>query len=292
LRFNGSTIFETISIISQFSLIYLINNNTKPAISLHSIVNIPSMKTITVGFPLIHLTSVDSTNKYAARLLHQEAVSEGTVILADVQTRGKGQGDNIWLSDSGLNLLFSIILKPDFMPAHKQFYLSMGVATGINDFLLDLGIQSQIKWPNDILIHEKKVAGILIENTILSQNLHNSVIGIGINVNQEVFPPDIPNPASIKGETGKSYDVLHILEKLLPFLEKRFNQLYSEDFIAIKSRYLNCLWLLNTRAVFTDQQGTYEGRIVDVAESGELVVLTSGGETRLYGLKEVEFSGY
>ena len=115
------------------------------------------MRTVTVGFPLIHLTSVDSTNKFAARLLHQEVVSEGTVILADVQTRGKGQGDNIWLSDNGLNLLFSLILKPDFLPAHKQFYLSMSVAIGINEFLLDLGIQSQIKWPNDILIHDKRL---------------------------------------------------------------------------------------------------------------------------------------
>ncbi len=90
--------------------------------------------------------------------------------------------------------------------------------------------------------------------------------------------------------TGKNYDVGQFLEKLLPFLEKRLNQLYAEDYIAIKSGYLNCLWLLNTRATFTDARGIFEGRIVDVAESGELVILTSGGETRMYGFKEVEFS--
>ena len=114
------------------------------------------MRTVTLGFPLIHLTSVDSTNKYAAAILHKENATEGTVILADVQTRGKGQGDNIWLSDNGLNLLFSLILKPDFLPAYKQFYLSMCIATGINDCLTDLGIRSQVKWPNDILIKGKK----------------------------------------------------------------------------------------------------------------------------------------
>jgi BirA family transcriptional regulator, biotin operon repressor / biotin---[acetyl-CoA-carboxylase] ligase len=246
------------------------------------------MKTVKLGFPLIHLTSVDSTNKYAAGILRKENATEGTVILADVQTRGKGQGNNTWLSDKGLNLLFTVILKPDFLPAFKQIYLSMCIATGINDFITDLGIRSQVKWPNDILIKGKKVAGILIENTILSQNLNTSVVGIGLNVNQVSFPADIPNPASLAGETGKSYDVGQLLEKLLPFLEKRLNQLYAEEFVAIKSQYLNSLWLLNTRALFTDQEGTFEGRIVDVAESGELVILASGGETRMYGFKEVE----
>ncbi len=249
------------------------------------------MRTIKLGFPLIHLPSVDSTNKYAAAILSRENATEGTVILADVQTRGKGQGENIWLSDSGLNLLCSIILKPDFLPAFKQFYLSMCVATGINDYLNSLGIRSYVKWPNDILINRKKIAGILIENTILSQNLYTSIVGIGLNVNQVSFPPAVPNPASLKGETGKSFNVGQLLAEMLPFLEKRLDQLYNEDFVAIKSRYLNCLWLLNTRAVFTDQHGEFEGRIVDIAESGELVILTSTGETRMYGFKEVEFHG-
>jgi BirA family transcriptional regulator, biotin operon repressor / biotin---[acetyl-CoA-carboxylase] ligase len=247
------------------------------------------MRTIKLGFPLIHLPSVDSTNKYAAAILSRENATEGTVILADVQTRGKGQGENTWLSDSGLNLLCSIILKPDFLPAFKQFYLSMCVATGINDYLHSLGIRSYVKWPNDILINRKKIAGILIENTILSQNLYTSIVGIGLNVNQVSFPPAIPNPASIKGETGKSFNVGQLLAEMIPFLEKRLDLLNNEDFVAIKSGYLNCLWLLNTRAVFTDQHGEFEGRIVDIAESGELVVLTSTGETRMYGFKEVEF---
>ena len=247
------------------------------------------MRTVTLGFPTIHLPSVDSTNKYAAGILHKENTTEGTVILADVQTRGKGQGDNIWLSDKGLNLLCSIILKPDFLPAFKQFYLSMCIATGINDCLTDLGVRSQVKWPNDILIKGKKIAGILIENTILSQNLQTSIVGIGLNINQVSFPPHIPNPASLAGETGKSHDVGQLLERLLPFLEKRLIQLYAEDFMTIKSQYLNCLWLLNTYAGFTDQKGAFKGRIVDVAESGELVILTSSGETRMYGFKEVEF---
>ncbi len=250
------------------------------------------MRTVTLGYPIIHLPSVDSTNNYAAWLLHKENPAEGTVILADVQSRGKGQGINIWLSDKDLNLLCSIILKPDFMPAYKQFYLSMCIASGINDCLIALGIRSQVKWPNDILVKGKKIAGILIENTILSQNLRTSIVGIGLNVNQVNFPPDISNPSSLAAETGQSFDVAQMLTLLLSFLEKRLNQLYAEDYIAVKSGYLNSLWLLNTYVGFTDQKGVFEGRIVDVAESGELVILTSAGETRLYGFKEVEISGY
>jgi BirA family biotin operon repressor/biotin-[acetyl-CoA-carboxylase] ligase len=233
---------------------------------------------------------VDSTNKYAAAIVHKENPTEGTVILADVQTHGKGQGDNIWLSDKGLNLLCSIILKPDFLPAYKQFYLSMSVASGIIDCLSHFNVRAEVKWPNDILIKGKKVCGILIENSVLSQNLHTSIAGIGLNVNQVNFSPVIPNPASILGETGKSHEIAQILEKLLFFLEIRLNQLYAEDFIAVKSGYLNCLWLLNTRALFKDQAGNFEGRIVDIAESGELVILTATGEIRTYSFREIEFS--
>ena len=145
------------------------------------------MRTINPGNSVIHLTSVDSTNKYAATLLRKENIPEGTVILADVQTHGKGQGGNTWLSDKDLNLLFSLILKPDFLPAYKQFYLSMSIASGIHDCMADLGIRSWIKWPNDILIQDKKVAGILIENTIQFQNIQTSIVGIGLNVNQVTF---------------------------------------------------------------------------------------------------------
>jgi len=247
------------------------------------------MRTVSLGKPLIHLTSVDSTNKYAAAILHKENPTEGTVILADVQTHGKGQGENIWLSEKGLNLLCSIILRPDFLPAYKQFYLSMSVASGIIDCLTDLDIHAQVKWPNDILIKGRKISGILIENSVLSQNLHTSIVGIGLNVNQVNFPSGIPDPASILGETGKLYEVRQILLKLLFFVEKRLTLLYAEDFMAVKSGYLNRLWLLNSRAFFSDQTGNFEGRIVDVAESGELMILTSTGETRTYNFREVEF---
>jgi BirA family biotin operon repressor/biotin-[acetyl-CoA-carboxylase] ligase len=247
------------------------------------------MRTISLGYPLVQLQSVDSTNNLASRYLKQGKAEEGTVILAVHQTSGRGQGNNTWVSEKGSNLLFSIILKPDFLPACKQFYLSMAVALGIQGYISGLGIPALIKWPNDIVVNRKKLAGVLIENTVLSRNLNSSVIGIGMNVNQQIFPPDLPDPTSLALEAGHSFDLSDSLKELLSSLEVPINKLYQGNHIEIKSAYLNRLWLMNTAAVFMDQTGSFKGRIVDIADTGELVVKKTGGETRTYGFKEVVF---
>lgn len=247
------------------------------------------MKRINLGRPLVQLQTVDSTNHYASRYMRQGPVTEGTVILAEHQTSGRGQGGSQWVSEKGSNLLFSIILKPDFLPAYKQFYLSMSVATGIHHYISGLGIHAVIKWPNDLFIRGKKVAGILIENTILAKYLNTSVIGIGLNVNQRIFPDDIPGPTSLSLETGASFDLSESLKELLICLESPLNNLYQGKFAMVRSAYLNHLWLLNTPSVFTDRSGTFKGRIVDVADTGELLVAVNQGEIRSYGFKDVTF---
>ena len=247
------------------------------------------MKKVILGYPLLQLQTIDSTNNYASLLLRQETVTEGTVILAVHQTGGRGQGGNQWISDKGMNLLFSIILKPDFLAVSKQFYLSMSVAAGIQQYISDLEIPALIKWPNDILTDGRKLAGVLIENTVMGPNLSTSVIGIGLNVNQKVFPADLPNATSFTLETGKTFDLYDALQKLLSCLEQRINRLYEGRFVEIKSAYLNGLWMMNTWMSFADNAGSFLGRIVDVAESGELVVKRQSGETSLYGIKEISY---
>jgi BirA family transcriptional regulator, biotin operon repressor / biotin---[acetyl-CoA-carboxylase] ligase len=247
------------------------------------------MKTISLGYPLVQLQSVDSTNNFASQYLKQGNIEEGTVILAVHQTSGRGQGSNTWVSEKGLNLLFSIILKPDFLPAYKQFYLSMAVALGIQGYISALGIPALIKWPNDIVVDKKKLAGVLIENTILSRNLSYSVIGIGVNVNQVIFPPGLPDPTSLALEAGRSYDLSGALKELLSSLEVPINKLYQGNHSEIKSAYLNRLWLMNTEATFNDQTGRFRGRIVDIADNGELMVIRKDGVIRTYGFKEVVF---
>jgi BirA family biotin operon repressor/biotin-[acetyl-CoA-carboxylase] ligase len=245
------------------------------------------MNPIVTGKPLITLKSVDSTNDFATRLLRQENVPEGTVILADHQTQGKGHGGNQWTSEPGSNLLFSLILKPDFLLAERQFFLSMSISNALFDFISGIAQPVHLKWPNDILLQKGKVAGILIENALLNQHMLTSVVGIGMNINQQVFPSGLPNPTSLAIVTGKNFDLRDIFDRLCKMLDIHLNRLYLEAYGEIKSHYLNHLWKMNEWSAFTESHGTFEGRITDVADSGELIVEDRAGKLRRYGFKEV-----
>ena len=248
------------------------------------------MNPVKIGYPLIHLPSVDSTNVYAITLLQTTSVTEGTVILADHQMKGKGQGGSLWQSDSNTNLLFSVILKPDFLRADKQYYLSMCISAGIADFVGSVAGNALIKWPNDILAGEKKIAGILIENSIMGENLYTSVVGIGLNVNQVNFPDDIPDPVSLRMITGETYELPALFNRLLESLTRAIELLYTGRLDIIKNTYLNKLWRLNQWHWFSDAGGKFEGRITDVAESGELIVMRKNNELKYYGFKEIQLS--
>ncbi|HPH88516.1 MAG TPA: biotin--[acetyl-CoA-carboxylase] ligase, partial [Chitinophagales bacterium] len=150
----------------------------------------------------MHLPSVDSTNTYAKSLIAKSSPIDGTVILADEQFAGRGQSGNVWQSEAGKNLTFSIIYQTSFLLATEQFYLNMAVSLGIWSMvnsklsieknkeltIHDSRFTTKIKWPNDIYVNNQKIAGILIENTISGMHLKHSVIGVGLNVNQEQFP--------------------------------------------------------------------------------------------------------
>jgi len=243
-----------------------------------------------LGETLIKLGTVDSTNTYAINLLRHENPVEGTVILADYQSSGKGQGGNKWLSEKSLNLLFSIILLPGFLEAEKQFYLSMCISNGLAGFVGILAGHSAIKWPNDILLEGKKVGGVLIENTLINNMLNTSVIGIGLNVNQKRFPPELPDAVSLNMVTGTEYILGDLLNDVLVSLETAIHPLYEGSFGGIRTAYLNRLHLLNTWASYTDASGPFEGRINDVADTGELIVARRNGELRNYGFREIQFA--
>lgn len=245
------------------------------------------MNPLVTGKPLITLESVDSTNNFATQLLHRENVPEGTVILADHQTQGKGHGGNQWISEPGSNLLFSLILKPVFLLAERQFFLSMSISNALFDFISGMAQPVHIKWPNDMLLKKGKIAGILIENALLNQHILNSVVGIGMNINQQVFPAWLPNPTSLALVTGKNFNLRDLLDRLCKILDIHLNRLYLESYGEIKTRYLNHLWKMNEWSAFSDAHGTFEGRITDVADSGELIVADRAGRLRHYGFKEI-----
>lgn len=182
-----------------------------------------------------------STNVYATQLMAKKDVIEGTVIVAKYQTAGKGQGSHTWDSDSNKNLLFSIILYPDTVLPEEQIFITMAVSLGVCDFLNSFFEGSQIKAPNDIYYNNHKIAGILIENTIVDGIINSCVVGIGLNVNQTSFPSDLPNPISIANITGKEQNTDDCLNKLLACLDKRYKELLYGDREKIKSDYTSRL---------------------------------------------------
>lgn len=167
----------------------------------------------TFPFPLVALDETASTNQYLSQLCNQlqESVAELTTVTAEFQTAGKGQRGNTWEAEEGKNLLFSFVLYPSFLEARRQFILSQIVSLAIKEELSRWSDEITIKWPNDIYWKDKKICGILIENDLSGHHIRRSIAGIGININQEVFNSDAPNPVSLKQITGKEHDRYEIL---------------------------------------------------------------------------------
>jgi len=201
-------------------------------------------KTLFLGKNLTFVPECHSTNDLALQLCQKKEWFEGTLVITHNQTAGRGQRGNTWIAEVGKNLTFSLLLKPTFLSGQEQFYLSVFVSLGIRDYVTEHTDQKvHIKWPNDILAGEKKMAGILIENQIAGNNLIGSVIGIGLNINQQHF--GIDSPTSLSLLTGKDYNLSDELETLLQKLERRYLQLKERKFTVLMDDYLKELYRLN-----------------------------------------------
>lgn len=240
----------------------------------------------------IRLESVDSTNKYALKLIEDGQCEEGMAIVSNEQTAGKGHADSDWESEKGKNLTFSLVLRPVFIDPSKQFAITQIVSVAILSFLqkmLPYGMV-RIKWPNDIYVENKKIAGILIQNTIRGQKLDFSVIGIGLNVNQEVFRSVAPNPVSLIYYTG----VLHNLDELLELLLTEITMLYTNSASApfvesLTNIYLENLYRFNEVSDYRANGIEFKGKIVGVGEYGNLQVEQKNGKVTEFDFKEIEF---
>jgi BirA family biotin operon repressor/biotin-[acetyl-CoA-carboxylase] ligase len=237
----------------------------------------------------IFLDETESTNNYANQLLLTKAAAEGTVVMTHFQTKGKGQQGNSWESEPGKNLLASFILQPKFLKATHQFYLSKAVSLALTDLLTEENIEVSIKWPNDIYADNRKIAGILIENSIIGSNLNSVVVGIGLNLNQSVFISGAPNPVSLTQLTGKNYSVEIVAEKLWEKLEIRYNELQSNNLNAIDNAYLNRLFRYQDWAFYAKQGEFFEARITEIGQFGQLILEQKDGTKTEHLFKEVEF---
>ncbi|OFX85768.1 MAG: biotin--[acetyl-CoA-carboxylase] ligase [Bacteroidetes bacterium GWF2_33_16] len=238
---------------------------------------------------IIHLDSVSSTNVYASKLLKEEKPEEGTIIITDNQSAGKGQGVNSWESEKGKNLLFSLILYPDFLEASHQFMISKVIALGIQKYLAFKSRHISIKWPNDIYYTDKKIAGILIENTITGSKINQSIVGIGININQTDFKGDAPNPISLKQIISSDSYLEDELVELKYHLAKYYNKLKAKHFKEIDKEYLLNLYKYKVWQDYKTKDLLFRGKISGVTEFGHLQILTPEDELKEFDFKEVEF---
>ncbi len=241
------------------------------------------------GKKIIILNEVESTNNYASRLVLSDAADEGTVVLTQFQKKGRGQGKNSWESEAGKNLLASIILFPRFLSAGKQFLLSKIVSLGLVEFLERKTEGVSIKWPNDIYVGDKKIAGILIENTVKGSNLFSSVLGIGLNLNQMKFLSDAPNPVSLKQITGDSYEIELVATEVLDVVLKWYKKGKAGSFAEIDSAYFSHLFMKNRWASYSKGGEFFEARIVGVGEFGQLHLEKRDGRVETFLFREVEF---
>lgn len=235
------------------------------------------------------LPETESTNNYANQLLLTKAAEEGTVVMTQFQTKGKGQQGNTWESEPGMNLLASFIFQPKFLKASDQFYLSKSVSLAITDLLSEEKIEVSIKWPNDIYAGDKKIAGILIENSVLGLHLDSSIAGIGLNLNQINFKSDAPNPVSLKQITGTEYQVESIADRLFEKLDFWYSKLKSGKFEAVDSEYISRLYRFNKWAFYAKQGLAFEAKITGIGRYGQLLLEQIDGTKTEHLFKEVEF---
>lgn len=238
-----------------------------------------------MGKKVIYLPTCHSTNDLAADLLKKGGVNEGTIVITDNQTNGKGQRGNSWESDEGKNLTFSLIIHPTFLTAAEQFNLNIIVSLGIHNYLVTLDPSFKIKWPNDIYHHDKKIGGILIQNTIKNHRIENCIIGIGLNINQLNF--SIPSASSLQLITNKQFDKSVVLESICHGIESEYIKLKSGKVNGLKSRYLDNLLGFSQERLFKAGQ-EFRGQICGISSVGKLQIQTLMG-VREFDFKEVEF---
>lgn len=236
---------------------------------------------------IIRLKETDSTNNHLRELLSREKLPEFTVITTEFQSSGKGQRGNSWESEEGKNLLFSVLLKPHFVPARSQFLISQISSLAVKESLEQFADGFSIKWPNDIYWNEKKISGMLIENDLAGMMLSESIPGIGVNINQDTFISNAPNPVSLKNITGETHDCGDVLASMLHLLFHYYELLQRGETEAISKRYHDSLFRREGFHLYADNNGQFSARIVRIEPDGRLILCTESGEERGYLFKEV-----
>ena len=234
----------------------------------------------------IYIKQTPSTNALSWEMNREKSLPEGLVIYTDFQSAGKGQPGNAWESSKGKNLLFSMVLHPIHVPMDELFLVSQLVSIAIKKALDEYTTNITVKWPNDIYWNDKKLVGILIENSLQGNKIMSVVIGVGLNVNQKIFFSNAPNPVSLSQITGKRQNRKQLLQQICQNIMELY---YEMDTEKIRKIYAESLYRKSGFYSFEANNETFQAKIKEVQTDGMLELETEKGELKSFYFKEVQF---
>lgn len=241
---------------------------------------------------IIRLRETESTNRYLQELLSgDEPPTDGTLVVSDFQSGGRGQPGNSWESEAGQNLTFSLLYTPAEMPANRFFRISQIAALSVKRTLDRYTTDITVKWPNDVYWRDRKICGMLIENLLEGRFVGRSIIGIGLNLNQTTFRSDAPNPVSLTQITGEHYDPADVLQHWYDnFFNLRLRLENDADGeVNVHRLYVQSLYRRDGFHPYADADGPFEARIEDIEPGGYLILRRREGTCSRYAFKEVRF---
>ncbi len=243
-----------------------------------------------IGREIIFFDSVSSTNDTAISIGRKRDNPDGIVIIADEQSHGKGRFGKSWISPPGVNLYFTVLLRPPMLSRNASLLTlvsAVAVTTAIRDYT---GLKAEIKWPNDILINGKKTAGILIDMKSDRDSLYFLAVGIGVNVNMspEIMPEDIrPHITSLMAETGKSLDKITLLSQILAELENHYKILLNGNKMALIDEWLRLSSTIGSKVKVQNQDRIISGTAKGIDETGQLIIRLASGNLETVSAGEV-----
>ena len=238
---------------------------------------------------LIKLNAIDSTNDFLKNLSRNEILENFTTVVAQSQTKGKGQMGSTWSSESGKNLIMSVLVKDLLIGIDEIFHLNVAVSLAVIQVLEELNVPNiSIKWPNDIMSENKKIAGILIENSFKSDNRIESIIGIGLNVNQKDFS-NLPKASSLSIVTASEFDLEMILDKVLFQIKRNCALISSMQTSILWKNYHDNLFKKGIPMAFEDEKGKqFMGIIQEITNDGNLQLLLEDDSIKHFGVKQIQ----
>lgn len=244
--------------------------------------------TVFLGKDVHFLPECHSSNDTALQMVREKRAKEGTIIICENQTHGRGQRGNSWISESGKNLTFSLVLRPTFMDISEQFNLNMTISNSIRKLLQEYVPNLQVKWPNDLVVPGfGKLGGILIENTVSGEGWENAVVGVGLNVNQLSFNTE--RATSLLALTGNQTNLEELFRLMITQIEQGYIQLKKGKWQEIKAEYLHHLFLKDQMTKFASKKSEFYGIIKGISKEGKLEIRLQNGDQVFFGMKEVRF---